>query len=295
MPGARAQSSSQEQSAEHLFSGLEPERASPEPVPYPGDASLTVLASSSSGNCSVLIHDAGSTRRATLIDAGLSPRRTNKALAMFGLSLEQVDDVIVTHLDSDHFHTGWLKALPRHARLHMHARHTGRARRHGIELDRITRFDGPFLAARSVEVEPTLLAHDEWGVAAFRFTFAARGGTTTLGYATDVGRVTGELIDHLKGVDVLAIESNYCPVMQAQSDRPEYLKARIMGGAGHLSNEQCRDAVNAIGPGSHVVLLHLSRQCNTPERAAQHHDNAPYELVVASHDRATRPLRLTNR
>ncbi|XOV75295.1 MAG: hypothetical protein ACFHWZ_18080 [Phycisphaerales bacterium] len=50
------------------------------------------------------------------------------------------------------------------------------------------------------------------------------------------------------GVDVLAIESNYCRDMQVASDRPEFLKSRIMDGSGHLSNDECLDAVHAISP-----------------------------------------------
>jgi len=293
MSAARTDSGPGAAPGEHLFGALEADWPVRKLPPYRGDALLTVLASSSSGNCSVLIHDRGPMRRATLIDAGLSPRRTNRALALFGLSIDRVDDVVVTHLDADHFHPGWLKALPSHARLHLHSRHVTRARRCGIDVERISRFDGPFRVAKCVDAEPTLLEHDEWGVAAFRFTFEARDGVATLGYATDVGRVTGELVRHLRGVDVLAIESNYCPVMQARSERPDFLKARITGGSGHLSNEQCREAVASIAPKSHVVLLHLSRECNTPEKAASHHEAAPYRVTVASHDRATRPLRIT--
>ena len=91
-------------------------------------------------------------------------------------------------------------------------------------------------------------------------------------------------------MDVLAIESNYCPVMQRDSDRPDFLKDRIMNGAGHLSNEECRGAVSAIAPKREVVLLHLSRQCNTPEQATRYHAGAPYRVTVSAHDTPTRPI-----
>jgi phosphoribosyl 1,2-cyclic phosphodiesterase len=92
----------------------------------------------------------------------------------------------------------------------------------------------------------------------------------SLGFATDLGRVPQSLIDAFRDVDVLAIESNYDPPMQRRSARPAMLKRRIMGGAGHLSNEQSFDAVRAIvaastAPPRHIVLLHLSRQCNAPD------------------------------
>ena len=98
--------------------------------------------------------------------------------------------------------------------------------------------------------------------------------------------------DLFRHVDVLAIESNYCPVMQENSDRPEFLKRRIMDGSGHLSNQQSAAAVRAIAPKKHVVLLHLSRQCNTPELAAMGHAGAPYELTVAHHEVPTGLVRV---
>ena len=76
------------------------------------------------------------------------------------------------------------------------------------------------------------------------------------------------------GLDVLCIESNYDPRMQADSPRPGFLKRRITGGRGHLSNEEAFAAVRAIldrrqsrgrRPPAHIVLLHRSRQCNCPD------------------------------
>jgi len=262
----------------------------PEPVATPTE--LTVLASSSGGNCAVLARGEGRRRRLTLIDAGLSPLRTRKMLAQAGFELNQIDDVLFTHLDSDHCHPGWVKALPKHARFRIFRGHRGRAKRARLTKRRTYVFDeAPFEMPDGARITPALLDHDELGVVAFRIDFAGHGGASP-GYATDLGRVTPGLLSALAGVDVLAIESNYCPRMQLESDRPEFLKRRIMDGAGHLSNEQCRAAVREIAPRRQVVLLHLSRQCNTPERAAMLHEGAPYALRVASHARPVGPIDL---
>lgn len=253
---------------------------------------LVVLASSSSGNCSALIHGEGGTRRVTLIDAGLSPRRTNRLLAELGLSLDHVDDILFTHLDTDHCHAGWPAALPRHATIHVHTRHVKRGMRMNLLVRRTEVFAGTFTLPAGVRVEPVLLAHDDLGAAAFRLEFETDHGHQSLGYATDLGHVPAGLIELFKGVDTLAIESNYCPVMQENSDRPEFLKRRIMDGAGHLSNQQSAAAVRAIAPKQHVVLLHLSRQCNTPDLAAAGHAGAPYTLTVAHHEIPTAPVRV---
>ena len=241
-----------------------------------------VLSSSSQGNCSVLIHRRGSDLyRLTLLDAGLSPRRTRRTLADIGLDFDRIDDVIFTHLDQDHCRPTWRRALPPHARFHIHRRHLGRAERTGLLTRRTEVFDDtPFRLRRSVVVTPTLLAHDDLGVAAFRFDFND-AQQSSLGYATDVGHVTPRLLNVLDSVDVLAIESNYCPRMQDASDRPWFLKQRITGGRGHLSNQESRAAVERIKPRRDVVLLHLSQECNSPDTALQHHTDDRWSVSAA--------------
>jgi hypothetical protein len=85
--------------------------------------------------------------------------------------------------------------------------------------------------------------------------------------------VPEHLIDGFAELDILALESNYDPGMQLASARPWFLKRRIMGGRGHLSNEQALEAIRRIFEKAdrrrgklpaHVVLLHRSRQCNCP-------------------------------
>jgi phosphoribosyl 1,2-cyclic phosphodiesterase len=270
--------------------------ATPTPKPPP-TAALRVLASGSSGNCSVLLVKACGQRRICLIDAGISPRRTRRLLERSGLSLDMLDAVLVTHLDHDHWRHAWTRALPSGAVVHLHRRHAAAAKRDGVLPECAAPFDGAFDLYPGIRVEPIRGAHDDLGVTAFRFDFAVESGTASLGFATDLGHVPDSLIDRMRGVDVLAIESNYCPRMQQASERPWFLKRRIMGGSGHLSNEQCARAVGQIAPRSHVVLLHLSRECNHPELALQPHAGAAYELTVTHHERPSRwvPVRPTPR
>lgn len=245
---------------------------------------LRVLASGSGGNCAVLVVGRGGVRRVCLIDLGLSPRRTSRLLAESGLTMSDVDDVLLTHLDSDHFYSTWSRFVPAHVRVRVHARHHRAALAAGLPAALLAPFDDRFVIQPDLGgavVAPAVNAHDALGSVAYRIDLPLDGQTASLGYATDLGHVPERLIAHLRSVDVLAIESNYCPRMQEESGRPEYLKRRITGGAGHLSNQQAGDAVRRIGPRGHVVLLHLSRECNLPELAAQEHAGAPYALTVS--------------
>jgi phosphoribosyl 1,2-cyclic phosphodiesterase len=286
----------------------------PRPVGPPAHcpAALRVLASGSAANASVLLYGdpASPLKRACLIDLGLSPRKTTRLLAESGVRMDQVDDVILTHLDADHIHPGWLvepglragrgSPIPAHTRVRVHHGHVREAVARGLgvvardpSLDfgtggpaRLVPFDGAFSLDDGVRVHSLLNPHDELGAASFRFSFDSCGAS--LGFATDVGCITADLIDQLYGVDVLAIESNYCPRLQDASMRPDFLKRRITGGSGHLSNQQCLQAIQHIEPRMHVVLLHLSRECNHPDVVAPLHEGADYALTIASQESPTR-------
>lgn len=245
---------------------------------------IRVLGSGSGGNCSVVCVGRGGVQRLILIDLGLSARRTKRLLAEDGLGLNDIDAVLLTHLDHDHWRLGWIGALPESVPVYLHGRHLGWGSHLGI-LPRSARgFEGDFELACGARVRPVLLDHDELGVASYRFEFP---NGCSLGFATDVGRVTDRLIGHLRGVGVLAIESNYCRDMQVDSGRPWSLKRRIMGGRGHLSNAETARAVGGIGP-RHVVFLHLSRQCNRADLVADLHAGAEYEYTIADQHRPTR-------
>jgi phosphoribosyl 1,2-cyclic phosphodiesterase len=260
-----------------------PAPPTPLPIPPTTGLALCVLASGSAGNCAALVFRPapGAPRRIVLLDAGLSPNRTAKLLLQRGIRPHEVDDIVFTHLDSDHCHPGWPNAIRPggwRARLRIHRRHLGRAERAGLLCRHTEPFESELTIDPHLHASVCTSEHDSLGVAAFRFVAHCEHGQTHLGYATDLGAVTNTLTRLMQGVDLLAIESNYCPVLQHASDRPEFLKRRIMGGAGHLSNAESADAARVIDPRQHLVLLHLSRQCNTPERAlAAHAQHRPAE------------------
>ena len=250
---------------------------------------LCVLGSGSSGNSTVLRYG----RRVLLIDAGFGPRATARRLSGTGVDVADIAALCLTHLDTDHFNPNWLLTLARLGiRIFCHegcvpgvlaaaraydgpALFSGARKRPPLTpqiralLAPFT--DRPFEPVPGVQFSPLRLAHDQEGSHGFVIQAAAY----RVGYATDLGHVPESLIAHFSGVDLLALESNYDPEMEETSARPYYLKQRIMGGAGHLSNAQAFEAVRRIlahtekhyGPQRlprHIVLLHRSRQCNCP-------------------------------
>lgn len=231
---------------------------------------VCVLASGSAGNCTVVRSPGG----VVLIDAGIGPRTAAQRMTGTGVAVADVSAICLTHLDRDHFNFNWLSTIDRNGvRLFCHANRAGElaslARARGFDPT-IETFDGDgFVPADGVCFQPIHLPHDRAG----SHGFIIEGFGCRLGYATDLGRVPPELVERFADVDLLAIESNYDPRMQADSPRPWFLKRRITGGRGHLSNEEALAAVRAIldrrqsrgrRPPAHIVLLHRSRQCNCP-------------------------------
>ncbi len=232
---------------------------------------VCVLGSGSSGNSTVLrLGD-----RTTMIDAGFGPRTTARRMASLGVRVDDIDALCLTHLDRDHFNPNWIATLlDKNICVYIHSRH----------IQTLYRLDGarqlcragllnvisgqPFQPMAGLDVRTIQLPHDRKGTTGF--LLESQSGR--IGYATDLGRVPDDMIRMFAGVDLLAIESNYDPVMQQSSDRPLSLKRRIMGGYGHLSNAQACQAVSRIfdhSPGGgpvHVLLLHRSRRCNCPRQ-----------------------------
>ena len=224
---------------------------------------LRVLASGSSGNAALLTAFEGTRRHDLLIDLGLSPRRLRGLLRAEGADLESLHGVLLTHGDVDHLHTGWARGWPS-----LMAPPVVVRPEHGHLLPRAglphapTRWIAEPLDIGPFRISATALPHDREGSTAFRVDFADIG----VGWATDMGRVPPTLPQLLDGVRLLALESNYDPPMQMASPRPDYLKHRIMDGSGHLSNAQALELVHTLhAQGTspeHIVLLHLSEQCN---------------------------------
>jgi phosphoribosyl 1,2-cyclic phosphodiesterase len=229
---------------------------------------VCILASGSGGNCTVVRTPNGT----MLIDAGLGPRSVSSRMNGTGVTLCNVSAVCLTHLDSDHFSPAWADTIiSRGIRVFCHESRVAELLKICPDIDeRIVGFEQAFEPVAGLSVHPIELAHDADGSHGFLIS----GFDCRIGYATDLGRVTSKLIEQFVDLDVLAIESNYDPQMQFESGRPAFLKQRIVGGKGHLSNEQAFNAVRQILDccerqrgrlPAHIVLLHRSRQCNCPK------------------------------
>ena len=224
---------------------------------------LCTLASGSSGNATLI--SCGSTH--ILIDAGISVRRINSALKTFGMCISDLSALLITHSHSDHVSA--LTTYLKHYTVPIYASD-------GTAFDLRNRFAGigallrPFAAGSSFSVGdfsvrsfPT--AHDAGDSVCYRLD----SPDGAAGILTDTGYVTDSAAEALCGVSLLVLESNHDIETLKGGPYPGYLKQRILGSAGHLSNDDAaRFAVAAARWGARDVLLaHLSHENNTPAMA----------------------------
>lgn len=254
---------------------------------------FAVLASGSRGN-STLIQSRGV---GILIDIGLGPRVLRERLRAVGSDWDRVQAVVLTHTHRDHVEFATLRGLAsRGIPFYCHAGHRLELGQSSpfreLENAKLTReFDlHPFLLPNGFRVEPIALRHDSGPTFGFRVEVAAerRKKAVALGYLADTGCWTSQMADAVADVDVLGVEFNHDVALQRASGRSPHLISRVLGERGHLSNEQGAEFVGEVFARSgrnavqHLVLLHLSAQCNHPtlalgaagdvlKRAGKHH------------------------
>jgi phosphoribosyl 1,2-cyclic phosphodiesterase len=230
---------------------------------------LCVLASGSAGNAAILRSPAG----ILLIDAGIGPRTLAKRLDGTGVRLTDIAALCLTHLDGDHFSPRWASTLRRlNIPIYCHANKVDALASISPDLVPLIRpFNvDVFSPIGGLTCDPIHFPHDQLG----SHGFLVDGFGYRIGYATDVGRVPSYFFDRFKDLDCIALEANYDPQMQLDSARPLFLKRRIMGGHGHLSNLQALAAIRKLLDRTrrlpdHIVLLHRSQECNCPDLVRQ--------------------------
>ncbi|MBX6312238.1 MAG: MBL fold metallo-hydrolase [Isosphaeraceae bacterium] len=239
---------------------------------------FSVLASGSRGNAT-LVRSAGV---GVLIDVGLGPRALAGRLESVGASWDRIAGVLLTHTHGDHVGDLALGVMARLGIvLYCHEGHQPELARlagfQDLERKRLVRTydDRPFLAPTGLRVEPLALYHD--GGPTFGFRIEGRGERRSrpaaIGYLADTGCWSEEAAEALADVDLLGVEFNHDEELQRRSGRSWPLIRRILGDRGHLSNAQGAALVSAVlgrsrrGAVRHLVLLHLSQQCNRPELA----------------------------
>ena len=236
------------------------------------------LGSGSTGNATV-VEAGGPSPVRLLVDCGLGIRQLQSRLGEAGLAVSQINAIFITHEHGDHI--GCALAV---------------SRRHGIpvwmsqgtyaaigspdfgDLLQIAR-DGVAIDVGGLEITPFTVPHD----ASEPLQLSCTNGVAKLGIVTDLGHATAHVLAHLTRCDALLLECNHDTDMLARSAYPDFLKRRVGGAYGHLSNTAAADIARSVMHQGlkYVVAAHLSAQNNRTELVQEQMSEA---LGCSSHD-----------
>ena len=222
--------------------------------------SVTSLGSGSSGNA-LLLRTSGAV---LLVDCGIGVRRLLRALDGVGLSMTDVDALLISHEHSDH-----IRELPRfvmQGTTVLSTRGSARAANVPAGLREEMRPGCPVPLA-DVEVVAIPVCHD--AVDPCGFLIRSRAGSVTV--VTDLGCPSPAASEAISESQLVVLEANHDEEMLRRGPYPEHLRRRILSDSGHLSNAGCADLLARSIQGSTqpptVWLAHLSETNNRPHLA----------------------------
>ncbi len=239
---------------------------------------ITSLNSGSNGNCYYVANH----NEAILVDAGISCREIDKRMKRLGLDMQKVKALFVSHEHSDHIRG--IAGLVKKYRVPVYITPSTLVNaRLFLDKQLIFTFQ-PNVPVAIGELMVTAFSklHD----ACDPCSFVVEYNDTRVGVFTDLGAPCKNLVHHFKQCNAAFLESNYDEKMLDEGSYPYYLKARIRGGQGHLSNRQALELFLLHRPSfmSHLVLSHLSKNNNCPDivRELFTRHSGKVKIIVAS-------------
>ncbi len=234
------------------------------------------FASSSKGNSALISYK----NTNILVDCGISMKRLTEYLDRYGLKVDDIDCILITHAHFDHI-SGITTLLKYHDVKILGLKETlsyiaYSLEKNGIKPD-LDNFkiiksinplnEGSQIIIKDIKVYPLKGCHD---VPSLYYKFEL--GDVKLAILTDMGTYNEAVIRNLSDVHYLMLECNYDGTKLLESDRSEELKARIAGFGGHLSNEDCCEILSKIKDGNlkEVYLAHISDETNSEEYAYEY-------------------------
>ncbi|MEJ5995817.1 MBL fold metallo-hydrolase [Pedobacter sp. Du54] len=239
---------------------------------------ISSLNTGSNGNCFYI----GNGNEAVLVDVGLSCKETEIRMQRLNLSMGNVKAIFITHEHSDHIRG--LSVLAKKYQLPVYITpSTLLSGKQQIQPHLVHAFNA-YTPIQLGELE--IIAFPKKHDAAEPHSFIIRSKTVTIGVFTDIGEHCDHVIQNFKQCHAVFLEANYDDDMLNTGKYPYYLKNRIRGGQGHLSNAQALALFKTYKSAhlSHLFLSHLSKDNNCPDlvqRLFNEHANGT-EIIVAS-------------
>lgn len=221
------------------------------------------LYSGSSGNCSFLHSD----NTKVLIDCGVSMKKIATALASMNIDINDINGILVTHEHSDHISSLAMICKKYNIPIFANSKTFDNINQDIPDELKNTFNTNEKFEIGDLNVLPFHIPHDAADPCGFSISY----NNKKISIATDIGHMENSIIDNLCGSSFVLLESNYEPNMLQYSRYPYYLKKRIIGPNGHLSNAEAGNTIcSLIKNGvNNISLGHLSKSNNFPELAYQ--------------------------
>ena len=244
--------------------------------------------SGSNGNCYYL----GNNQEAVLVDVGISCREVENRMQHLGLSMQKVKAIFVSHEHSDH-----IRGIPRLSKKYNLPVYITPATKRGGRLLLHGQQVFPFNAHHPVQIGSiAVTGFPKFHDASDPYSFIVECSGVRVGVFTDLGKCCEQLIRYFQQCHAAILESNYDTAMLESGSYPYYLKRRIRGGLGHLSNDEALSLFKNYRPAhmSHLILAHLSKENNCPKLVHELFLGCAgnTHITVASRDRATEILKI---
>ena len=196
-----------------------------------------------------------------MVDDGFSVKETERRLLV---SPKEIGAILLTHDHTDHLCGVGELAKKYDIEVHLPDKLIGLRKSYLQSARTISHVDGEWDIG-GIMVTQFRLPHD----ATYTVGYKLVSKDESFAIITDLGGVRDSIIDNIKGVDTVVLESNYDSQMLEKGPYPIQLKRRISGGLGHLSNEEAGEvAVKLASNGTKkIILAHISENNNIPELA----------------------------
>lgn len=216
-----------------------------------------ILGSGSKGNSTLVIND---NKELLLIDVGISYKELKEKVNRYGYDVNEIKNILITHEHEDH-----IKSIKYFANTKKYSL---------IDINVATSFLSKYesINVEGYNITALPLSHDTKCCG-----YVIESDGEKLVYVTDTGYFNYKNVPYVKNANYYIFESNHNVEMLMNTNRPFYIKSRILGDEGHLSNEDASNVLcDVIGDKTEqIYLAHISQEANTKKLAI----NTLYEVA----------------
>lgn len=243
--------------------------------------SFASINSGSNGNC----YYVGNDTEAVLVDVGINCKEIEKRMKRLKLDIQKVKAIFISHEHSDHIIGTAVLANKYNLPVYISA---GTLNGSNFGLKRISTHpltDGIPVMVGGLKIIPFAKEHD----AADPLSFTVQYNGYSVGVITDIGIVCENVKKHFTQCDAVFLEANYDTDMLINGRYPLYLKRRITGGKGHVSNAQALELFinHRSDKLKYLILSHLSKENNNPDLVYalfNEHANETHVVVASRYE-----------